>query len=127
MHDLYIGIGSNLGDRQGNILAALQRLRSRAQITAVSSFYESEAAHGAEGPAYLNVAAALRSDLDAEAFKRFARGTSSLRSAARGRARSWRLARSTSTCSSTTEPSFSRISTGVRTTSPRCTKLRRIS
>lgn len=73
MHDLYIGIGSNLGDRQGNILAALQRLRSRAQITAVSSFYESEAAHGAEGPAYLNVAAALRSELDAEAFKRFAR------------------------------------------------------
>jgi GTP cyclohydrolase IV len=73
VHDLYIGIGSNLGDRQGNILAALQRLRSRAQITAVSSFYESEAAHGAEGPAYLNVAAAVRSDLDADAFKRFAR------------------------------------------------------
>ena len=73
MHDLYIGIGSNLGDRQANILAALQRLRTRAQITAVSSFYESEAAHGAEGPAYLNVAAALRSELDAEAFKRFAR------------------------------------------------------
>jgi GTP cyclohydrolase IV len=73
VHDLYIGIGSNLGDRQGNILAALQRLRSRAQISAVSSFYESAAAHGAEGPAYLNIAAALRSELDAEAFKRFAR------------------------------------------------------
>lgn len=73
MHDLYIGIGSNLGDRQGNILAALQRLRGRVQITAVSSFYESEAAHGAEGPAYLNIAAALRSELDAESFKRFAR------------------------------------------------------
>jgi GTP cyclohydrolase IV len=73
MHDLYIGIGSNLGDRQGNILAALQRLRSRAQITAVSAFYESAAAHGAEGPAYLNIAAALRCELDEEAFKRFAR------------------------------------------------------
>jgi GTP cyclohydrolase IV len=73
VHEIYIGIGSNLGDRQGNILAALQRLRARARITAVSSFYESAAAHGAEGPAYLNVAAALSTDLDAEAFKRFAR------------------------------------------------------
>jgi GTP cyclohydrolase-4 len=73
VHELYIGIGSNLGDRQGNILTALQRLRARVQILAVSSFYESEAAHGAEGPAYLNVAAALRSELDAPAFQRFAR------------------------------------------------------
>ncbi len=73
MHDFYVGIGSNLGDRQGNVLAALQRLRSRAEISAVSSFYESAAAGGAEGPAYLNVAAALRSELDLEAFRRFAR------------------------------------------------------
>jgi GTP cyclohydrolase IV len=73
VHELYIGIGSNLGDRQANILGALQRLRMRAQITAVSSFYESDAAHGAEGPAYLNVAAALRWELDPEAFRRFAR------------------------------------------------------
>lgn len=73
MRDLYVGIGSNLGDRQANILAALQRLRARAQILTVSAFYESEAADGAQGPAYLNVAAALRSELDAESFARFAR------------------------------------------------------
>ncbi len=73
MHEIYIGIGSNLGDRQGNILAALQRLRARAQIVAVSSFYESEAAHGAEGPAYLNIAAALRTEQESDAFKHFAR------------------------------------------------------
>ncbi len=73
MHEFYIGIGSNLGDRQGNILAALQRLRTRAQITAVSSFYESAAAGGADGPAYLNVAALLGSELDADAFQSFAR------------------------------------------------------
>jgi len=74
VHELYIGIGSNLGDRQANILAALQRLRARARISAVSSFYESQAADGAEGPPYLNVAAALHSELDAQAFERFARG-----------------------------------------------------
>jgi len=73
VHVYYIGIGSNLGDRQANILAALQRFRSRAKIAAVSSFYESQAAGGAEGPPYLNVAAAVYSDLDAQAFERFAR------------------------------------------------------
>jgi GTP cyclohydrolase-4 len=73
VHDLYVGIGSNLGDRQANILAALQRLRARAQILTVSAFYESEAAGGAQGPAYLNVAAALRTELDAQAFASFAR------------------------------------------------------
>ncbi|MGC2633571.1 MAG: GTP cyclohydrolase MptA, partial [Candidatus Cybelea sp.] len=73
MHDLHVGIGSNLGDRQANILAALQRLRARAQILTVSAFYESEAAGGAQGPAYLNVAAALRTQLNAQDFASFAR------------------------------------------------------
>ncbi len=40
MHTALIGIGSNLGERQGNILQALQRLRTRVRIDAVSSFYE---------------------------------------------------------------------------------------
>ena len=70
---LYIGIGSNLGDRQANILSALQRLRSRAAVLAVSSFYESSAAGGAEGPAFLNVAAELETALDTASFRRFAR------------------------------------------------------
>jgi GTP cyclohydrolase-4 len=70
---IYIGIGSNLGDRQANILTALQRLRARADVLAVSAFYESEAADGAEGPAFLNVAAELETPLDRAAFERFAR------------------------------------------------------
>ncbi|MGR4065808.1 MAG: GTP cyclohydrolase MptA [Vulcanimicrobiaceae bacterium] len=73
MHEIYIGIGSNLGDRQANVLAALQRLRARAAIDAVSSFYESAPAGGAAGPAFLNVAARLRTPLDVEEFERFAR------------------------------------------------------
>jgi GTP cyclohydrolase-4 len=86
MHELYLGIGSNLGDRQANLLAALQRLRSRAEIFAVSGFYESEAAGGATGPAYLNVAVGLRYALDRAAFERFARDVES----AVGRARETR-------------------------------------
>ncbi len=70
---IYIGIGSNLGDRQANILAALQRLRARADVLRVSGFYESEPADGAEGPAFLNVAAELETALDLQGFERFAR------------------------------------------------------
>lgn len=70
---IYIGIGSNLGDRQANILAALQRLRAKAEVRTVSSFYESEAAGGAEGPAFLNVAAELETALAIPDFERFAR------------------------------------------------------
>ncbi|MBV8423730.1 MAG: 2-amino-4-hydroxy-6-hydroxymethyldihydropteridine diphosphokinase, partial [Candidatus Eremiobacteraeota bacterium] len=40
MHAALIGIGSNLGERQGNILQALQRLRARVRLDAVSSFFE---------------------------------------------------------------------------------------
>lgn len=71
MHHVCIGIGSNLGDRQANILAALQRLRSRARIEAVSGFYESAPAEGAEGPAFLNVAAAMFTALERADFERF--------------------------------------------------------
>ncbi|MDQ6929325.1 MAG: GTP cyclohydrolase MptA [Candidatus Eremiobacteraeota bacterium] len=73
MHQLYIGIGSNLGDRQSNILSAVQRLRARCEVVALSSFYETEPAGGAEGPAFLNIAAAVRTDLDRDGFETFAR------------------------------------------------------
>ena len=69
---LFIGIGSNLGDRQANILSALQRLRARADVLAVSSFYESGAADGAEGPPFLNVAAELETELQTDEFRAFA-------------------------------------------------------
>jgi GTP cyclohydrolase-4 len=69
VHHGYIGIGSNLGDRQANILAALQRLRVRARIGRVSSFYESAPADGAEGPAFLNLAAEVETTLDRAAFE----------------------------------------------------------
>ncbi len=71
MHHVYLGIGSNLGDRQANILAALQRLRARATVVAVSAFYESAPAEGAGGPAFLNVAAEVRTELERPALERF--------------------------------------------------------
>ncbi|MBC5815116.1 MAG: GTP cyclohydrolase I FolE2 [Candidatus Eremiobacteraeota bacterium] len=73
MHQLHIGIGSNLGDRQSNILGAVQRLRSKCEIVATSSFYETEPADGAQGPSFLNVAVSLRTELDRAGFEHFAR------------------------------------------------------
>ncbi len=70
MHRAYVGIGSNLGDRRANIFAALQRLRAHARIEAVSAFYESPPAEGAQGPAFLNVAAVLEIAEDRDAFTR---------------------------------------------------------
>ncbi|GAC1503833.1 MAG: hypothetical protein NVS1B14_09430 [Vulcanimicrobiaceae bacterium] len=72
MHTVYIGLGSNLGDRQSNILTALQRLRARAVVVATSSFYETRPAGGAQGPDFLNAAAELQTSLDRAAFERFA-------------------------------------------------------
>jgi len=69
-----VGIGSNLGDRQANILAALQRLRRKSRVVAVSSFFESAPAEGAEGPSFLNVAAELETELERGNFEAFARG-----------------------------------------------------
>jgi GTP cyclohydrolase-4 len=74
MHTVYVGLGSNLGDRQSTILAALQRLRAGAQVEAVSSFYETPPANGVAGPAFLNLAAKLTTELDPLAFERFVRG-----------------------------------------------------
>ncbi len=72
VHQVHVGIGSNLGDRQSNILAALQRLRRKGEVFAVSSFYETAPFGGAEGPPFLNIAASLRTELDRTAFERFA-------------------------------------------------------
>ena len=74
MHTVYVGVGSNLGDRQSTILAALQRLRKEARVEAVSSYYETAPANGVAGPAFLNVAAKLSTALEPRPFETFVRG-----------------------------------------------------
>ncbi len=69
MHTVLIGVGSNLGDRQGTILQALQKLRSFARIEAVSSYYETPPI-GVSGPAFLNIAARVTTERDPAAFER---------------------------------------------------------
>src|SRR5712691_11888864 len=55
-HTIYLALGSNLGDRRGNLAAALQRLREIMEITTVSSVYETEPVGYTEQPRFLNIA-----------------------------------------------------------------------
>ena len=59
--DVYIGLGSNLGDREGTIRRALAELGSSGDVVvaAVSSLRETEPWGYAEQPAFLNGAARL--------------------------------------------------------------------
>ncbi len=59
MHDVYVGLGSNI-DPAGNLRSALQMLRRAFDVTAVSSVYQSPA-HGFAGDDFLNMVVGLRS------------------------------------------------------------------
>ncbi len=53
---VYLGLGSNLGDRQSNLAEALQNLRAHFAIERVSPVYETEPAHVTDQPRFLNLA-----------------------------------------------------------------------
>jgi 2-amino-4-hydroxy-6-hydroxymethyldihydropteridine diphosphokinase len=61
----YIGLGSNLGDREATIRAALERLAAspRIVVEAVSSLRETDPVGYVDQPRFLNGAAALRTEL----------------------------------------------------------------
>ncbi|MGH7706737.1 MAG: GTP cyclohydrolase MptA [Vulcanimicrobiaceae bacterium] len=69
----YLGLGSNLGERQGNILQALQKLRAKGEVQAVSSFFQTPPLGNVEGPSFLNVAARYTTELDPAALEAFLR------------------------------------------------------
>jgi 2-amino-4-hydroxy-6-hydroxymethyldihydropteridine diphosphokinase len=62
---VYIGLGSNLGDREGTIRRALELLTAGGEIEveAVSSLRETDPVGYVEQPRFLNGAAALRTGL----------------------------------------------------------------
>jgi len=53
---VYLGLGSNLGDRQRNLAVALQRLAPLVRVEAVSPLYETAPVGPADQPAFLNAA-----------------------------------------------------------------------
>lgn len=65
---VWLGLGSNLGDKQANLAAALERLETFAEITAVSSLYRTEPVGYLDQDWFLNAAAGLRTVLAPRPF-----------------------------------------------------------
>lgn len=66
-HQVFIAIGSNLGDRKANHLEAIRRIQElpRTRVVKQSSFYESEP-HGAATEWFVNSVIAVDTDLSPE-------------------------------------------------------------
>jgi GTP cyclohydrolase IV len=71
MHTIYLGLGANLGDRQGNIAQALQLLRQYLTIQRVSACYETAPVGFTAQPDFINVACQASTDLPPEELLRF--------------------------------------------------------
>jgi 2-amino-4-hydroxy-6-hydroxymethyldihydropteridine diphosphokinase len=64
---VYIGIGSNLGNRRYNCLKAIELLRQRdIEVSKVSSLYETEPWGVKNQPRFINMAAEIQTDLSPE-------------------------------------------------------------
>jgi 2-amino-4-hydroxy-6-hydroxymethyldihydropteridine diphosphokinase len=55
IYNVYLGLGSNLGDRKDNLDKAIDYLSQRLRITAKSSIYDTEAMENREQPRFLNM------------------------------------------------------------------------
>ncbi len=62
-HKVFIALGSNLGDRQANLLAAINDMRAYIHIKAVSPSIETDAMYVTDQPAYCNMVLAAETDL----------------------------------------------------------------
>lgn len=56
MATVFLGLGTNLGDRAANLRAALAALQDVAEIDAVSAIYETAPLYVTDQPAFLNMA-----------------------------------------------------------------------
>ncbi len=60
---VYIGLGSNVGEREQNLAAAVEQLGALGTVTARSSLYETEPMEVPNQPWFLNCVVALETDL----------------------------------------------------------------
>src|SRR5438045_2747871 len=72
-HTIYLALGSNLGDRRGNLAAALQRLREVMEISTVSSIYETEPVGYLDQPRFFNIVLQGKTTLSAQELLKYAK------------------------------------------------------
>lgn len=71
MSIVYIGMGSNMGDRLSHIRRAINAIASNYEITDVSSIYETEPIGYTLQPKFLNCAISLKTSLNPRALLNF--------------------------------------------------------
>ena len=71
---MYLGLGSNLGNREANLRDALRGLWRMGRVEAVSSLYETEPVGGPPQPPYLNAACRFETGLEPRPLLRFLQG-----------------------------------------------------
>ena len=71
---VYLGLGSNLGNREANLRAALRGLWRMGRVEAVSSLYETEPVGGPAQPPFFNAACSWETGLEARPLLRFLQG-----------------------------------------------------
>ncbi len=70
---VFLALGANLGDRQGNILQALQYLQGKVEVLGVSSFYETEPVGYVDQPRFLNAVCEVDTELSPHDLLRLAK------------------------------------------------------
>jgi len=71
---VYLGLGSNLGNREANLRDALRGLWRMGRVEAVSSLYETEPAGGPPQPSFLNAACRFETGLEPRPLLRYLQG-----------------------------------------------------
>jgi 2-amino-4-hydroxy-6-hydroxymethyldihydropteridine diphosphokinase len=74
MATVYLGLGSNLGNREANLRGALSALCRMGRVVAVSALYETEPVSGPAQPSFYNAACRLEIGLEPWPLLRFLRG-----------------------------------------------------
>jgi len=64
MYQVYLGLGSNLGDRLENLSRAIEEIRTLFAIDAVSSIYETEPVEMENSNSFLNISVAIKTEND---------------------------------------------------------------
>ena len=78
MSTIYLGLGTNLGDRIANLDQAIESLTERVEITGVSAVYETDAWGLEEQPDFLNMCVAGETNLSPNALLQFVKQLESL-------------------------------------------------
>lgn len=63
-HCVYLALGANLGNRQGNLLQAIQSIRTFAWVEKISSLYETTPVGYLDQPDFLNMAIQISTQLN---------------------------------------------------------------